>query len=140
MSQKKWDKRYLDLAAYIGTWSKDPRKKVGAVVTHSNYVSGVGYNGFPRGIADTKARLSDPSLKRQLVVHGEVNALVAAQGLGDCIYVSPCLPCSSCMGLIIQHGIKRIVSFQKSLERETKWSPELVLSMADEVGIEIVMI
>ena len=83
MSQKKWDRRYLDLAAYIAKWSKDPRKKVGAVVTHSNYVSGVGYNGFPRGIADTKARLSDASITRQLVIHAEVNALVAAQGLGD---------------------------------------------------------
>ena len=140
MTQSKWYHRHLKLAEHISRWSKDPRKKVGAVVTKDNYVVGVGYNGFPRGIADTKARLADPIIKRQLIMHAESNALTAAQGQGDCIYICPCLPCSTCMGLIIQHKIKQIVTYKKSLDRDTKWNPELVLSLAEEANITVIFI
>jgi dCMP deaminase len=140
MTQLRWDKRHLDLARHIAQWSKDPRKKVGAVVTKDNYVTGIGYNGFPRGIADSKARLADPEIKKQLVIHAEVNALAAAQGQGDCIYVWPCLPCTQCLGLIIQHKVRRVVTLESSLTRKTKWNPDLVLSLAEEAKIEVVFI
>ena len=140
MSQSKWDKRYLELAQFVSRWSKDPRKKVGAVVTKNNYMRGIGYNGFPRGIEDSKARLADPEIKRQLIIHSEVNALAAAHGEGDCIYISPCLPCTQCLGLIIQHKIRRVVTSKACLARDTKWNPSLVLSLAEEASIEVVFI
>ena len=31
----KWDLRYLDLAKFIATWSKDPSKQIGAVAIGS---------------------------------------------------------------------------------------------------------
>jgi dCMP deaminase len=107
------------------------------VVTKDNYVRGVGYNGFPRGIADTKARLADPAIKLALIIHAEVNALAAAED-GDCIYVYPCLPCTLCLGQIIQRGIKRIVTMKS--KPKTKWSPDLVLSLAEEADMEVVII
>ncbi len=140
MPQNKWNKRYLELARFVSSWSKDPRKKVGAVVTLDRQIKGLGYNGFPRGVADTKARLADPKIKQQLVVHAEVNALAAAQGQGDCIYVWPCLPCTQCLGLIIQHQVKQVVTLKSSLTRKTKWNPDLVLSLAKEAGVRVVFI
>ena len=140
MMNDKWDKRHLELACFISKWSKDVRKKVGAVVTEDNYVRGVGYNGFPRGIADTKARLLDPVIKLQVIIHAEVNALAAARSLGDCIYVYPCLPCTACLGNIIQSGIKRIVTWKGTANRPTKWNSDLVLSLAEEAHIEIHMV
>lgn len=135
-----WDKRHLNLAKFISKWSKDPRKKVGAVITERNYVRGLGYNGFPRGIADTKARLVDPLIKLQLIIHAEVNALAAANGQGDCIYVYPVLPCTQCLSNLIQSNIKRIVTWDKLIKMPTKWDPQLVLSLAEEAGIEVVFV
>jgi deoxycytidylate deaminase len=29
---EKWDQRFMDLAAHVSTWSKDPSTKVGSVI------------------------------------------------------------------------------------------------------------
>jgi ATP-dependent Clp protease ATP-binding subunit ClpB len=54
----KWTKRYLDLATTVGSWSKDPSTRIGAVAVgqHGQIVS-QGYNGFPRGVNDFEERL-----------------------------------------------------------------------------------
>ena len=60
----KWDRRFLDLAAHIATWSKDPSTKVGCVVVGSDReIRSTGFNGFPRGISDDADRLQDRSKK-----------------------------------------------------------------------------
>ena len=51
----KWDERYLQLADCVATWSKDPSRKIGAIAIGSKgQVLAQGYNGFPRGVADTE--------------------------------------------------------------------------------------
>ena len=136
MSQEKWDKRYLKIAREAARWSKDPNKQCGAVVVQDRKIHGVGYNGFPRGVEDKKSRLNDKPLKLKIVVHAEVNAIVAAECKGDTIYVWPQLPCGQCMGLIIQSGIKRVVTMP--LDPDTDWDQDLVLEIAKEAGVEIV--
>jgi dCMP deaminase len=57
---EKWDRRFLNLAAHISTWSKDPSTKVGAVLVNElQQVVGMGYNGFARGVVDTDERLNN---------------------------------------------------------------------------------
>ena len=69
---EKWDGRFLDLAAHISNWSKDPSTKVGCVVVGPDReIRSTGFNGFPRGIADTDERLSDRNLKYPLICHAE---------------------------------------------------------------------
>jgi len=130
-----WDTRYMALAQFVAQWSKDPNRKVGAVVTKDNYVKGIGFNGFPRGIADTKQRLNDKALKNLLMVHAEFNALSHAGQCGDTIYVWPLLPCTRCMGEIIQAGIKRLVVMPP--RKQSKWNEDLALELAYEAGIEL---
>jgi len=50
----KWTKRFLDMAAVVAEWSKDPSTKVGAVAVDpdSRAVLSTGYNGLPRGVED----------------------------------------------------------------------------------------
>lgn len=43
----KWDKRFLELAAFIAEWSKDPSTKCGAVITDGKQIVSQGFNGFP---------------------------------------------------------------------------------------------
>ena len=67
---EKWDKRFLDLAAHISTWSKDPSTKVGCVVVgEDREIRSTGFNGFPRGIEDDEERLSDREQKYPLICH-----------------------------------------------------------------------
>ena len=69
---EKWDKRFLDLAAHISTWSKDPSTKVGCVVVgEDREIRSTGFNGFPRGIKDDEERLSDREKKYPLICHAE---------------------------------------------------------------------
>lgn len=136
----KWHTRYMQLVELVSTWSKDPRKQVGAVVTKNNRVLGIGFNGFPSIIADTEQRLHNRELKNKLMIHAEINAIMAARSLGDTIYVYPCLPCTACLMIILQVGITRVVSSKKFKDRPTQWDKELVCQISTEHGIEILYI
>jgi len=141
MFNKKWDKWFLGLAQYVSTASKDPSTKVGAViVAPDRRVVSTGYNGLPRGVEDTEERLNNRELKYQLIVHAERNALLfAREPLDGCtIFTTPFAPCSVCAGMIIQSGIKNIVSFYVE---DTKWLDSFRLSskMFEEAGIKMIL-
>lgn len=107
-----WHQRFLDLAEHVASWSKDPSTKVGAVIARpDNTIVSLGYNGFPRGIADDH-RLQNRETKYEMVVHAEENALLMArEPLRSCsIYTWPLPPCSRCAAKIIQSGISLVVS------------------------------
>jgi dCMP deaminase len=107
-----WDKRFFELAVLVSTWSKDPSKKVGAVVVRPDKtINSIGYNGFPRGVADSQQRLLNKDLKNLLVVHAEANAILNSrdsQLVGHTLYCTE-FCCCSCVGLVIQKGITRVV-------------------------------
>jgi dCMP deaminase len=108
-----WDKRFLELAALVGGWSKDPSTKVGAVIVRPDRtIASLGYNGFPRGVDDT---YKDREHKLLRTVHAEMNAILSAREPvnGYTLYVTPLCPCSNCAAAIIQSGIKRIVYNRK---------------------------
>ena len=139
----KWDKRFLDLAAHVATWSKDPSTQVGCVIVNDNKkVVAMGYNGFPKGIADTDERLNDRPTKYKYVVHSEPNAFANAQGsvVGCTIYTYPFAPCAECMKLIITNGIKRVVYPAASDELRARWGERLDFAeeLAREAGLELV--
>ena len=122
-----WDDRFLELATVISDWSKDPSTKVGAVIVNKDKkIISTGYNGFPRGIKDDH-RLDSRAQKYDLVVHAEANAIIhAKEPLDGCtIYTMPFMPCSRCAGLIIQAGIRRVVSVPST---EDRWSANFQLS------------
>ena len=119
----KWDKRFLDMARLVSTWSKDPSTQCGAVITNGNEVVSIGYNGFPRHTYDGKELYADRERKYMRVIHAEQNAiLIAKRDITDCTcYVWPMPPCSNCAALLIQSGIKRIVTIAPSPEQLTRW-------------------
>jgi len=115
LKQLKWDERYLDLAAGIAGWSKDPSRKIGAVAVGSKgNVLAQGFNGFPRGISDSPDRYEDRTRKYELVVHAEMNVIYNASynGVsldGSTLYVHGLPVCSDCAKGIIQVGVRRVV-------------------------------
>jgi len=134
-----WDDRFLELATVISSWSKDPSTQVGAVIVDDdNRVISIGYNGFPKGVKDDH-RLDNRELKYEVVVHAEANALLFANASvkGCTIYTWPFQPCSRCASLIIQAGIRRVVTVEN---KDQKWSSNFQLAheMMTEARIEIV--
>lgn len=66
---EKWDRHFLGLADQHSQMSKDPSTKVGAIIVGPDReVLSAGFNGFPRGIEDSKERLHNRDLKLKLVV------------------------------------------------------------------------
>ena len=75
----KWDRRFLDLAAGMATWSKDMSTQVGAIIVDRDQrIVSSGYNGFPRGVVDSIERYQDRDTKYRMVVHAEINAILFA--------------------------------------------------------------
>lgn len=119
-----WDQRFLDLAAHIATWSKDPSTQCGSVIVDlDRRVVSTGYNGFPRGIEDNLKLLTDRDTKLRLTIHAEQNALLFAnRPVGGCtLYVHPMPPCAQCAAKIIQAGIRRVVAPDGTAEQYDRW-------------------
>jgi dCMP deaminase len=134
----KWDYRFLDLAEFVSSWSKDPSTQVGAVITdENNRIISIGYNGFPQNIIDDD-RLQDRETKYKIIVHGEMNAILFANKcLKSCtLYTYPFMPCPRCSSIIIQTGINRVVSYNSIVDR---WKDEFELSkkMFKEANVEL---
>lgn len=137
----KWHYRFLNLAKHISEWSQDPSTKVGAVIVdNKKRIVSIGYNGFPVGIQDD-ARLNIRDIKYKMIVHAERNALLFAnKSLDDCIlYTYPFMPCSACAGMIIQSGIKHVISYVNNNER---WAEDFKISeqMFEEAGLTLTLL
>ncbi len=127
----RWDQHFLALCREHARMSKDPSTRVGAVIVGPDReVRSSGFNGFPRGIADTKERLYDRDTKLSLIVHAEMNALMNAARIG--VSTKGCTmyliatdnqpmpgavahewggpPCERCTVHVIQAGIVEVVS------------------------------
>lgn len=136
----KWDQRFLSLARFIASWSKDPSSKVGAVIVdRDNRIISTGYNGFAIGVNDSPARLADRETKYKFVIHAEPNAIMfAKRDLKDCtIYTWPFAPCVRCAPLIIQTGITRVVCPPANPRWKGDWleDTQLVRQMFDEAKV-----
>ena len=137
-----WNRRFLALAEHIATWSKDPSTKVGAVIVDADRrIISTGYNGFPRDVEDLDQRLNNRDVKYEMIVHGEINAIVFAnQNLqGTTLYTWPFMPCSRCAGIVIQSGIRTVVA---PYNDNPRWqaSFELTEQMFREAGIKLVIV
>lgn len=139
------EEKYINLAEFFSTWSKDPSTKVGQVIIGDNgQVLQQGYNGLPRCIEDTEERLNNRELKYQYVVHAEKNALYNAllngvQVKDSTMYVHGLEVCHECQKGIIQSGIKKVVMYvPNDSTRKNDWneSTSLAKEMFDEAGVE----
>lgn len=132
--QLKWDRHFISLALENARMSKDPATQAGAVIVGPDReVRSMGYNGLPRGIADTPQRLQDKDLKRSLIVHAEMNAILNAARIGvstrGCtLYLALTdetgqvwggAPCTRCTVEIIQAGITQVVA--KPFKNQTSY-------------------
>jgi dCMP deaminase len=139
-----WNDRFMEFAKVYSTFSKDPSKKIGAVIIDpiKRIILSGGYNGFPRGVLDSEARLNDRELKYKYVVHAEMNAIYNAtlNGVslnGATLYVYGLPVCSECAKGIVQVGIKRVcISAAMPLPERWMSSWDMTKKIFNEVGID----
>lgn len=130
----KWHTRYLAMCNHVGTWSKDPGTKVGAVIVNSdNKIVSTGYNGFPAGMDDR--RMVDRDFKLRHVVHAEMNAIFNARCdiRGSTLYISH-PPCPQCAKLVNAAGIKRVLWIQDD-EFADRWNSAESEEVFSECGV-----
>ena len=122
----KWDKRFMELAETVGSWSScwQENRHVGAVIVKDKRIMTTGYNGAPSG---TRHELC-------YAVHAEQNAITQAarMGINICGATLYCThqPCIICTKIIINAGIKRVVY-------KYGYPDEFSLRLLEEAGIEL---
>lgn len=134
----KWDRRFIDLARHVATWSKDPNTQVGAVLVGEDKRNvALGYNGFPPGVHDD-GRLLDRATKHKMVLHAERNVLDNAgfSPAGATLYTTKPV-CPGCAASAISLGVCRVV--MPSCEADIAWSAdaELAEAMLTEAGVGV---
>ena len=147
-NRNKWDKRFMEQAKLIATWSKDPSSKIGAVIVNDERrILATGYNGFPRGIEDSEERLNNREEKYPRIIHAEMNALMNALYNGvsvkdSTLYVYGLPVCPDCTKCIIQAGIKRVVIPAEKTDKgnwQEVWETQSS-TMFKESGVQITLL
>lgn len=134
-----WDKRFLELAKCVASWSKDPSTKTGSVIVRPDKtIASMGFNGFPRGIVDDPALLHVREEKYKRVIHCEMNAILfAREPLNEyTLYNWPFCSCARCAVHVIQAGIVRVVYPDAPCPDRWKDDTELAERLFVEAGVK----
>ena len=131
------DEYFIKIAGLVSERSTCIKRKVGSVLVKDSHILSTGYNGAPSGFnhctPETCVRQNlkggeKPELCRG--VHAEINCIIQAaihgtSILGNTILYSTHFPCMSCLKLIINAGIKRLV-YREGYNMENKIKEELL--------------
>lgn len=144
------DSKYMGLAWFVASFSKDPYTQVGAVIVNQdNLPLGYGYNGLSRNIDDNAfnwERESPPDGigRRDLIIHAECNAIrhCGIPNLENATLYVTALPCPPCMREIALYNIRQVVYFDfqsdpKSSLRNGSWKQDS-LDIAAYEKIELI--
>jgi dCMP deaminase len=144
----KWDERYIELAAHVAAWSKDPDAKVGCVIVNPAFgrVVAFSFNGFPAIVTDCVKLLhhEDKNKKLDRTIHAEQNALLYAgrEANGCHAYIVGKPVCNTCAIMLIQAGIRRVVAAPPRPDGDKKWDKlgRIALTMFKDAGVGFVPI
>ena len=139
-----WDEYFMEITALVATRSTCLRRQVGAVIVRDKRILATGYNGAPKGtphcldIGCLREALKVPSGQRHELcrgIHAEQNAIIQAATSGSSVedadlYVTH-HPCSLCMKMLINAGIKRVFYAQG-------YPDDLATTLAIEAQMELI--
>ncbi len=136
-----WDFYFMEIAKIVSMRSTCKRRNVGAVAVKDKRILSTGYNGAPIGLEHCidlgclREKMNIASGERHELcrgLHAEQNAIIQAAYHGVSIngadIYSTHLPCSICMKMIINSGIKKVYYLDG-------YSDDLSLELVRESGI-----
>jgi dCMP deaminase len=127
----------MKIAEVVKLRSTCIRRSVGAVLVKDSHILSTGYNGAPSGFKHCTPEIclrknlktgEKPELCRG--VHAEINCVIQAaihgtSIMGNTTLYTTTFPCMSCLKLLINSGIKRIV-YKEPYNMENKVKMEMV--------------
>jgi dCMP deaminase len=145
MERPSWDKLFMTMVYLVAFGSKDNRSHLGAVIVGpKNEIRSTGYNGFVRGLDDSREYRQEKPEKYFWFEHAERNAIYNATLMGvsldGCKMYTNGVPCMDCARGIIQSGIREVIVDKKWNDKNfQKWREhaERSLEMFDEVGVRL---
>ena len=127
--------------------SKDPSTKVCALILDKDSWAPRtwGYNGMPRKADETRVERWERPEKYKWVEHAERNAIANCARLGiateGATMVVNMFPCIECARMIVQAGIKNLITIEPDLnnERDVRWKEDYERSrqLFQECEIEV---
>ena len=119
-----WDEYFINILEVVGTRSSCDRGRSGCVITKDNHILATGYIGSPAGTVHCEeighemntVRHADGRETQHCIrtAHAEQNAIVSAARFGVALeggtLYCHMTPCYACAKMIINAGIKRVVS------------------------------
>ncbi len=128
---------FMKIAEVVAQRSTCVKRKVGAVLIKDSHIISTGYNGAPSGFKHCTPEScvrkkfnpgENPELCRG--IHAEVNCIIQAAIHGTSIKGETTLytttfPCMSCLKLIINAGIKKVI-YEEGYNMENKVKEELL--------------
>lgn len=141
LNSERLERWAVKMARGMAELSKDPSTQVGAIIlSPKRRLIGGGYNGLPRGVADTTERLQDRETKYKMTRHAEANAISFAtcdlEG-STLICTHPC--CAQCAGAAIQAGVAHLLWPAPSTDYLDRWAVDTAITriMCAEAGVQI---
>lgn len=133
MERLSWDEYFIKMAALVAERSTCLRHHVGAIIVKNKRVLTTGYNGAARGVKDCtqlgclRDELKIPSGTRHEIcraIHAEQNAIIQAglHGInidGSIMYCTH-TPCMICAKMIVQAGVKEVISYHNYVDEEAR--------------------
>ena len=120
-----WDSYFFNIAQMVAYRSNCMSRKIGAVLVREKVIICTGYNGPPRGTPHCSEHYSDcprriagygsgEGLEMCPAIHAEQNCIAQAARLGievkgASIYMTCEIPCKTCMGLLVNAGVSKII-------------------------------
>ena len=142
MTRPDLEEYFLDIAKQVSKRSTCLRRKIGAVIVKDRFIIATGYNGVPTGIQHCSERGCVKDIKNIpsgsgaddcFAVHAEANAIIMAAHHGisikNSILYCTNQPCFNCAKMIINAGIKKVISASDYPDTKT-------LGLLHQAGIE----
>lgn len=136
---------YFNHAENVAEMSKDPSKKVGAIITFNGLIYAHGYNKFPIWFDNEKVKFLDKELKGKLIIHAEVSALDNLMPMywhEDLIMYVTCFPCYYCASYIVNSkvNIKEIHIKKQDLSEDfiKRYRLDESKELLNKHGIEVI--
>ena len=140
-----WDDYFMVEALWAKVRSPDTSTQHGCIIVNTNnQPMGQGYNGYPKGVDDSKMPQTRPE-KYPPILHADENAILNSNESleGATMYITG-PPCVHCWAQIIQKGISRVayrpIVSTSSKSPHLKDSPDnkLIQDMLENQRIEVV--
>lgn len=135
------DLKFMQLAHSISEKSEDSTK-VGSVIVNSfnNEVISFGFNTFPVNVNKKIDERWNNPLKGRYIVHSEASAIINSKKdvSGYTMYITY-YPCSTCAGLIVNSGIKKIICENKPDFNHERWgeSWKIAQTIFEEAAVNV---